>query len=156
MNFNMSLKALVVIILLSAGCGAGAVLYFQKPKIVEKTVTVTKTEQKFIRDPDKVDFNTTKLWAKSPIEIEYKITEQTRDYTSVSVHAFDLNKSTDQEIRVPVAECGNWKIYAGIGAGATLTAVVGERVLWKKIRETRPVKGGLLIYLFNCPVLGVQ
>jgi hypothetical protein len=134
MNFNVSFKALVVIVLLSAGIGAGAVLYFQKPKIVEKMVTVTKTEQKFIRDPGKADFNTTKLWAKSPIEIEYKITEQTRNYTAVTVHAFDLNKSTDQEIRVPVMENGDWKVYAGIGTGSALAAVIGVRVLRKKIR----------------------
>lgn len=134
MNFNISIKALSVIVLVSAGIGAGSVLYFQKPIIVEKTVTVTKTEQKFIKNPDTADFNTLRLWSKSPIEITYKVGEQTHKFTAVSVHAFDANKSTDQEIRIPVAESGDWKVYAGIGAGAAVAAIIGGRIVWKKLR----------------------
>lgn len=134
MNFNISFKTLAIIVLTSITIGAGLTMYFHKPRIVEKTVTVTKTEQKFIHDPDTVDFNTLRLWSKSPIEITYKVGEQNREFTAVSVHAFDANKSTDQEIRVPVAECGDWRVYAGIGAGAAVAAVVGGRVLWKKIK----------------------
>jgi len=134
MNFNISLKALIVIILASMTSGAGLTIYFHTPRIVEKAITVTKTEQKFVKNPDTADFNTLRLWSKSPIEIEYKIGEQNRNYTAVSVHAFDANKSTDQEIRVPVAESGDWRVYAGIGAGAAVAAVIGGRVLWKKIK----------------------
>lgn len=131
MNFNLSIKALSVIVLISAGIGAGSVLYFQKPIIVEKTVTVTKTEQKFIYNPATADFNTLQLWAKSPIQIEYTLGKQARDYTAVSVHAFDANKETREEIRVPIYQNADWKVYAGIGAGVAVATIMGFEC-WRK------------------------
>ena len=115
---------------------AGAVgwNYIRAPKVVEKTVTVTKTEQKFIKDPGTADFSTLQLWAKSPIKIEYSPGELRRDYTILSVRAFDANKETKEEIRVPVYQNADWKVYAGISAGVAVATIAGGAYAWKRLR----------------------
>lgn len=112
---------------------AGAVgwNYIRAPKTVLKSVDVKKSESKFNKDPDKADFNTTRLWAKSTIQIEYKPGELNRDYTVLNVRAFDANKETVEEIRVPVYQDADWKIYAGIGAGVAVATIAGFEY-WRK------------------------
>jgi len=128
------IKIFAVIALVSFIAGGVTGWKLRAPVVKEKIVTVTKTETKCIKNPDNADFNTLRLWSKSPIEIEYKIMNQSAGFTSLNVRAFDANKSTDQEIKVPVAEIGDWKIYAGIGAGSALAAVIGGRYLYKRLK----------------------
>lgn len=108
--------------------------YIRAPRVVEKTVTVTKTETKFVHDPDTVDFNTLRTRAKSPIKIEYNPGELRRDYTVLNVRAFDANKETKEEIRVPVYQNTEWKVYAGIGAGVAVATIAGGAYAWKRLR----------------------
>ena len=134
MNMQVSIKWLLVGALACMIAGAVGWNYIRAPKIVEKKVEVVKTETKFVKDPDKADFNTLLVWSKSPIKIEYETGKQTRDYTALNVRAFDANKETREEIRVPVYQDADWKVYAGIGAGAAIAAIAGIEYLKRRAR----------------------
>lgn len=128
------IKLFAVIALVSFIAGGVTGWKLRAPVIKDKSVIAEPPKRKTLKNPDNADFNTLRLWSKSPIEIEYKIINQSADFTSLNVRAFDANKSTDQEIKVPVAEIGDWKIYAGIGAGSALAAVVTGRYLYKRLK----------------------
>ena len=134
MSFNVNIKTLLIGAVLCMIAGAVGWNYIRSPKIIEKNVEVVKTETKFTRDPDTVDFNTLRLWAKSPIKIEYSPDELQRDYTVLNVRAFDANKETKEEIRVPVYQNSEWKVYAGIGAGVAVATIAGGAYVWKRLR----------------------
>ena len=44
--------------------------------------------------------------------------------TDMHIHAADGCKSTDQTIKLGITSQGNWKVYAGIGAGALVVGGV--------------------------------
>lgn len=131
MTIQVNIKTLLIGAVVCMIAGAVGWNYIRTPKTVTKTVEVVKTETKFITNPDKADFNTLRLWAKSPIQIEYKPGELNRDYTVLNVRAFDANKETVEEIRVPVYQDADWKVYAGIGAGVAIATIAGFEY-WRK------------------------
>ena len=134
MNIQVNIKWLFVVALACMIAGAVGWNYIRSPRTVTKKVQVVKTETKFVRDPDKADFNTLLVWSKSPIKIEYETGKQTRDYTALNVRAFDANKETSEEIRVPVYQDADWKIYAGIGAGVAVATIAGIEYLKRRAR----------------------
>ena len=135
---NFSFKAFLIgcgsCLFIGLICGAYAWNKIETPRIVEKTVTVTKTETKFIHDPDTADFDTLHTWAASKIKMEYNVGELRRDYTVLNVRAFDANKETKEEIRVPVYQNSEWKVYAGIGAGVAVATIAGGAYAWRRLR----------------------
>ena len=134
MNIQINIKWLLVGAIVCMITGAVGWNYIRDPRTVTKEVKVVKTETKFVHDPNKADFNTLLVWSKSPIKIEYETEKQTRDYTALNVRAFDANKETDEEIRVPVYQDADWKVYAGIGAGVAVATIAGGTYIWKRTR----------------------
>lgn len=134
MNIQVNIKWLLVGALVSMITGAVGWNYIRAPRTVTKEVKVVTTETKFVKNPDTADFDTLQLWAKSPIKIEYNPGEMRRDYTVLNVRAFDANKETREEIRVPVYQNADWKVYAGIGAGVALATVAGIEYVKRRTR----------------------
>ena len=134
MSIQINIKWLLVGALVCMIAGAVGWNYIRSPRTVTKEVKVVTTETKFIKNPDKVDFNTLLVWSKSPIKIEYETGKQTRDYTALNVRAFDANKETREEIRVPVYQNADWKVYAGIGAGVVVATIAGGTYFLKRTR----------------------
>ena len=134
MNIQINIKWLIVGALVCMITGAVGWNYIRSPRTVTKEVKIVKTETKFVHDPDKADFNTLLVWSKSPIKIEYETGKRTRDYTALNVRAFDANKETVEEIRIPVYQDADWKVYAGIGAGVALATVAGIEYVKRRTR----------------------
>jgi hypothetical protein len=59
-------------------------------------------------------------WSKSKITIEYTVLSTLPEYTKLNVFAYDANKYTEQEIKIPVAQSGGWKLYAVVGGVAAI------------------------------------
>ena len=123
----MNLKNLVATIL--SAClifGAGFVTdrYTHKSEI--KNITVTKTETKFVKSPDNADYDTLKLWAKSPI-----VNEITFKGDQLFVHSYDANKSTDTSAKIQIAESSNLKYYIGIGV---ISAAIGGYAVYRLVK----------------------
>jgi hypothetical protein len=131
MTIQINLRMLLIGAVVCTITGAAGWNCIRAPKTVTKTVEVVKTETKFITNPDKADFSTLQRWAKSPIQIEYKPGELNRDYTALTVRAFDANKETVEEIRVPIYQNADWKVYVGIGAGVAVATIAGFEY-WRK------------------------
>jgi len=136
MSFQINIKWLLVGALVCMIAGAVGWNYIRAPKKVTdyQYIPVVSRKSNVKVDPDTVDFNTTKLWAKSPIQMEYTVKEQTREYTALNVRAFDANKETREEIRVPVYQDADWKVYAGIGAGVAIATVAGIEYVKRRAR----------------------
>lgn len=112
----MNLKNLVATILSAALIFCAGFLtdrFTHKSEI--KTITVTKTETKYVKSPDNADYDTLKMWAKSPIKNEI-----TFKGDMLFVHSYDANKSTDTSAKIEVGSTDNWRIYIGIGAISAL------------------------------------
>ena len=54
----------------------------------------------------------------SPMLITYKINEMKSGYTGVDLTWRLYERTGEQEIKVPVGQSGNWKLYTGLGIGA--------------------------------------
>jgi imidazoleglycerol phosphate synthase glutamine amidotransferase subunit HisH len=106
--------------MIGAGSWELARRHIFKPKI--ETITVTKTEVKFIKTPDNADYDTLKMWAKSPI-----VNEITFKGDQLFVHSYDMNKSTDTTAKIQVSESSNFKYY--VAGGIVVAGVVTYALL---------------------------
>ena len=113
---------LFALVFLLIGAGSWELIRRHIYKVPSHEIIVTKTETKFIHDPSSADYQTLLDWSKSPILIDYKFLSATSENTTVNVFAHDLNKSTEQSIKVPVAQTGNFRMYFEIGAGVAILA----------------------------------
>jgi hypothetical protein len=124
-NLINNIKNLLIfsIVLLLIGAGSWELIRRHIWTVKDKEIIVTKTETKYVKDPSTVSYQTSIEWNKSPIQMKYEFISASSQYTDVYVLAFDMNKSTEQTIRVPVAESGNFKYYVagGIVAAGIVT-----------------------------------
>jgi hypothetical protein len=120
---NLKSLSIFIIVILLIGAGSWELLRRQilKPKI--ETITVTKTEVKFIKTPDNADYDTLKMWAKSPIKNDI-----TFKGDMLFVHSYDMNKSTDTSAKIQVSESSNFKFYV---AGSIVVAGIVTYALLK-------------------------
>ena len=123
-NLINNIKGVIIytLIILLIGAGSWELIRRHLYKVPTHEIVVTKTETKFIHDPANADYQTLLDWSKSPILIDYKFLSATSESTSVNVFAHDPNKSTEQNIKVPVASSGNFRMYFEIGAGVAILA----------------------------------
>jgi hypothetical protein len=116
----------IIILLIGAGAWECARRYIWTVKA--KEIIVTRTETRWNISPSNANNQMLLDWSKSPIKIEYKVLSASPEYTKINVFASDANKYTEQEIKVPVAESGNFKYYIG---GGILVAGLVTYVLLK-------------------------
>jgi hypothetical protein len=123
----MNLKNLVATILsaiLIFGAGFFTDRFTHKSEI--KTITITKTETKYVKSPDNADYDTLKMWAKSPIKNEI-----TFKGDMLFVHSYDANKSTDTSAKIEVGSSDNFKYYIGIGVAS---ALIGGYAVYRLVK----------------------
>lgn len=99
--------------------------HFTKPMI--KEVEVIKTVDKIVyRDYKTIDCcDIAKKYDTSPMLITYKINGMRSGYTDLDLKWRLYERTGEQQIKVPVGESGNWRLYAGIVIG---TVAVGGLV----------------------------
>jgi len=127
-NLISSIRNLAIysLVLLLIGAGSWELVrrnYFT-PKI--ETITVTKTETKFIKTPENADFATLQMWAKSKIQNEI-----TFKGDMLFVHSYDANKSTDTSAKIQIAESSNIKFYVGVGVAS---AIIGGYAVYRLVK----------------------
>lgn len=100
-----------------------------KPETVEitKEIEVVKEVDRIVyRDVEKLTFVECKeylnLYDTEPMVIDYEINKLNKKYTDVNVNWKLYERSGNENIKVPVYQSGNFKFYAGIGAGVVGTA----------------------------------
>jgi hypothetical protein len=122
---DLGIYTLIVLLLGAGGWELARRHYFKPPT---KEVIITKTETKWAVKP--IDATPAQLldWSKSKIVIDYTVLSTLPEYTKLNVFAYDANKYTEQEIKVPVAESGNWKLYAAVGG---IAAIMGGYAAYK-------------------------
>jgi hypothetical protein len=54
---------------------------------------------------------------RTPMQIEHEVTELNPEYTALTLKWELYERTGEQELKVPVHQEGNWKMYAGIGVG---------------------------------------
>jgi hypothetical protein len=121
-NLINNVKTLLVytIVILIIGAGSWEVVRRHLYKVPSKEIVVSKPEIRYITNPTTATPQMLLDWSKSPILIDYKFLHATSEFTEVNVLAYDLNKSTEQNIKVPVAQSGNFRLYVEIGGGVLL------------------------------------
>jgi hypothetical protein len=123
---NLSIYTLVVLIF---GAGSWELARRHIWTVKSKEIIVTKTETKWVVKPTDATPQMLFDWSKSPIIIDYTFLHSTSEYTEVNVFAHDLNKSTEQVIKVPVAESGNFKYY--VAGGIVVAGIIGGVAAYK-------------------------
>jgi len=101
------------------------------PEPVIKEIIVTKNIDRIVyRNYSKVDCcEIARGYDTAHMNIKYSISDTRSDYTSVELVWNLYDRNGLQEIRVPVHESGNWKLYTGVAVGAV--AVGGIAYLLK-------------------------
>lgn len=103
---------------------AGAFFYPEpREKIVIKEIE--KPVVKYVKVLQPTDTSDLYQCYMSPIAIQYRMA----DDSTMRVTAADTCKSTEQDIKLGVAQSGNWKLYAAIGGGALVLGGVAGLLL---------------------------
>lgn len=103
-----------------------------KEKIVFKTVPV---------DVNTLDIEALRerlnCYYNFPPIIDYKVKEISRANTTLNIHTVHCESEWSQDIKVPVYQEGNWKLYVGIGIGTAVTvgAVYGGMKLVEAMKK---------------------
>lgn len=124
---NIITGLIITIVFFSAGFATA--LYFQKPVIQDRVVIkeIEKPTTRIIKVVDREDLSGLYACYKEPIRITYSMPGN----TDMHISASDGCKSTDQNIKLEIKTQGNWKLYAGVGAGALVIGGITGFLLHK-------------------------
>ena len=117
------LYSTLFIIALCIGSFAGGYFY-HKPETIVKTVEVIKNVDRLVfRNYDKVDCcDIAKNYDNTAFHQTFTVKELNPEYTDLTLKWDLFERDGEQEIKVPVYQEGNWKLFLGIGIGVAITS----------------------------------
>lgn len=140
-NIKSILIVVACLVVLGAVFYAGYHVGVNNEPIIHEVV-----KEKIVFKPVSVDVNTLDVEAlrerlncyyNFPPIIDYKVKEISRANTTLNIHTVHCESEWSQDIKVPVYQEGNWKLYVGIGIGAAVTvgAVYGGMKLVEAMKK---------------------